>query len=79
MTDGVAGLLHDKTRPSRVPPLDTETVARVVAATQADPPGETTHNAVTRIMPYGAVKWRISVSQPRLPHQADQHIPWFKP
>jgi transposase len=43
MTDGVAGLLHDKTRPSRIPPLDTETVARVVAATQADPPGETTH------------------------------------
>jgi transposase len=43
MTDGVAGLLRDKTRPSRIPPLDAETVARVVAATQADPPGETTH------------------------------------
>jgi transposase len=43
MTDGVAGLLHDKTRPSRIPPLDVQTVARVIAATQADPPGETTH------------------------------------
>ena len=43
MTDGVAGLLRDKTRPSRIPPLDAQTVARVVAATQTDPPGETTH------------------------------------
>ena len=43
MTDGVAGLLRDKTRPSRIPALEAETVARVVAATQADPPGETTH------------------------------------
>jgi hypothetical protein len=33
------------TRPrrSRIPPLEARTVARVVAATQADPPGETTH------------------------------------
>jgi transposase len=43
MTDGVAGLLRDKTRPSRIPPLDAQTVARVVAATRTDPPGETTH------------------------------------
>jgi transposase len=43
MTDGVAGLLRDKTRPSRIPPLEAQTVARVVAATQVDPPGETTH------------------------------------
>src|SRR5580700_4336496 len=43
MTDGVAGLLRDKTRPSRIPPLEAEIAARVVAATQADPPGETTH------------------------------------
>ena len=43
MTDGVAGLLRDKTRPSRIPRLEARTVAHVVAATQADPPGETTH------------------------------------
>jgi transposase len=43
MTDGVAGLLRDKTRPSRIPPLEAGIAARVVAATQGDPPGETTH------------------------------------
>ena len=43
MTDGVAGLLRDKTRPSRIPPLGTELEARVIAATLADPPGEATH------------------------------------
>ena len=43
MTDGVAGLLRDKTRPSRIPPLEADVAARVVSATQADPPGETTH------------------------------------
>jgi len=43
MTAGVAGLLRDKTRPSRIPPLGIEVVQRVVACTLADPPGETTH------------------------------------
>jgi transposase len=43
MTDGVAGLLRDKTRPSRIPSLEAEIAARVVSATHADPPGETTH------------------------------------
>ena len=43
MTDGVAGLLRDKTRPSRIPPLEADVAARVVSATQTDPPGETTH------------------------------------
>jgi transposase len=43
MTAGVAGLLRDKTRPSRIPPLGTEVEQRVVACTLADPPGETTH------------------------------------
>ena len=42
MTDRVAGLLRDKTRPSRIPPLETAIAARVVFANQADPPGETT-------------------------------------
>ncbi len=43
ITDGVAGLLRDKTRLSRIPPLVTQTVTRVVAATRTDPPDETTH------------------------------------
>ena len=40
MHEGVDGLLHDKTRPSRVPALATAIGARVVALTQTDPPGE---------------------------------------
>jgi transposase len=43
MEQGVAGLLRDKTRPSRIPPLGVEVAERVVALTQQDPPGETTH------------------------------------
>uniref|UniRef100_UPI003F71CA0A IS630 family transposase n=1 Tax=Elioraea sp. TaxID=2185103 RepID=UPI003F71CA0A len=40
---GCDGLLRDKTRPSRIPPLGPEVAERVVASTLADPPGETTH------------------------------------
>jgi transposase len=43
MLEGVGGLLRDKTRPSRVPPLAPEVAECVVALTLADPPGETTH------------------------------------
>ena len=43
MAAGVDGLLREKTRPSRVPPLSAEIVERVVALTQTDPPGEVTH------------------------------------
>src|SRR5580700_3943279 len=43
LAEGVSGLLRDKTRPSRIPPLGTEVEARVVAATQTAAPGETTH------------------------------------
>ena len=43
MQAGVEGLLHDRTRPSRVPPLPPVIGERVVALTQSDPPGETTH------------------------------------
>jgi transposase len=43
MRAGVDGLLQDKTRPSRKPPLPKQTVARVVELTQGPPPGETTH------------------------------------
>ena len=41
--EGVDGLLRDKTRPSRIPPLGPEVAERVVALTLEDPPGETTH------------------------------------
>lgn len=41
--DGFAGLLRDKTRPSRIAPLAPEVAERVVALTLEDPPGEATH------------------------------------
>jgi transposase len=43
MQEGVDGLLRDKTRPSRKPPLPKETVTRVVELTLSPPPGEVTH------------------------------------
>jgi transposase len=43
MAEGVEGLLRDKTRASRIPPLGREIVARVVALTLDDPPLEATH------------------------------------
>ena len=43
LADGVSGLLRDKTRRSRIPPLSADVQAQAVVATQAAPPGETTH------------------------------------
>jgi transposase len=44
MQAGLDGLLRDKTRPSRIPPLGPEIAERVVAlTTTTDPPGEATH------------------------------------
>ncbi len=43
MREGVDGLLRDKTRPSRIPPLTPEIAERVVALTLGPPPGEVTH------------------------------------
>ena len=43
MAAGVDGLLRDKTRPSRIPPLGSQVAERVIALTQRDPPGEATH------------------------------------
>ena len=43
MQAGVDGLLRDKTRPSRIAPLGPAVAERVVALTQATPPGEATH------------------------------------
>ena len=41
--EGVDGLLRDKTRPPGKPPLPAAIVARVLALTCAEPPGEVTH------------------------------------
>ena len=43
MEEGFDGLLRDKTRPSRIPPLGDDVAERVVALTLEEPPGETTH------------------------------------
>ena len=43
MEEGTDGLLRDKTRPSRIPPLGPEVAERVVALTLTDPSAETTH------------------------------------
>ncbi|WP_376774818.1 hypothetical protein [Mesorhizobium silamurunense] len=42
-SEGFDGLLHDKTRPSRIPSLEPEVAERMVALTVQDPPGETTY------------------------------------
>ena len=41
--EGVEGLLRDKSRPSRVPPLGQEIIDQVVALTATEPPHEATH------------------------------------
>ena len=43
MEAGTDGLLIDKTRPSRIPPLGEAVAERVVALTLTEPPGEVTH------------------------------------
>jgi transposase len=43
MAEGVDGLLRDKTRPSRVPPLGSDVAERIVTLTLEDPPAEATH------------------------------------
>jgi hypothetical protein len=43
MQAGCDGLLRDKTRPPRIPPLGSDLVERVVMLTQTDPPTEATH------------------------------------
>ena len=45
---GVDGLLRDKTRPPGRAPLPAATVARVLALTCSEPPGEATHWTVPR-------------------------------
>ncbi len=47
MQAGYDGLLRDKTRPSRIPPLGSDIADRVVALTRTDPPAEATHWTAT--------------------------------
>jgi len=47
MQSGYDGLLRDKTRPSRIPPLGSDIAKRVVALTRTDPPAEATHWTAT--------------------------------
>jgi hypothetical protein len=44
---GYDGLLRDKTRPSRIPPLGSDIAKHVVALTRTDPPAEATHWTAT--------------------------------
>ena len=63
MAAGTAGLLRDKTRPSRIAPLKPDVIERVVALTLTDAPGETTHWAAVMM----AAASKISVSIRRRP------------
>jgi transposase len=47
MRAGYDGLLRDKTRPSRIPPLGSDIAERVVMLTHTDPPAEATHWTAT--------------------------------
>src|SRR3954453_4995477 len=47
--EGVDGLLRDKTRPSRVPPLGQEVIDKVVALTATEPQDEGTHWTAARM------------------------------
>ncbi len=71
MREGVAGLLRDSTRPSRIPPLAQATIDRVVALTAAEPPHEATHwtasamAAATGISPSSVLRiWRAHKLRP---------------
>ena len=71
MREGVAGLLRDKTRPSRIPPLAQATIDRVVALTATEPPHEATHwtasamAAATGISPSSVLRiWRAHKLRP---------------
>jgi hypothetical protein len=76
MVEGVDGLLRDKTRPSRIAPLDLGIAPRVVALTLSPPPGETTHwtaDAMARQIGISASSvrriWRGHGLQPHRSHR----------
>jgi transposase len=61
MEEGVQGLLRDKTRPSRIPPLAQAKVDEIVALTQEAPPFEATHWIAVKMA--GAVGVSVSTVQ----------------
>ena len=61
MAEGVDGLLRDKTRPSRIPPLEPDVALRIVRLTLAGPPSEATH--WTAAMMAGKVGVSVSSAQ----------------
>lgn len=76
MAAGYDGLLHDKTRPSRIPPLGSGIAERVVALTRTEPPAEATHwtsAMMTKVVDISASSvqriWRAHGLQP---HRAKQ-------
>ena len=76
MTEGIAGLLRDKTRPPRIAPLTHEVEAAVVASTLGDPPADRTHwtaaiMAKTRGISVSSVQriWRRHALQPHRSRQ----------
>jgi transposase len=52
---GVEGLLRDKIRPSRVPPLGQDVIDRVVAMTATEPPHEATHWTAAAMAKLGGI------------------------
>ena len=70
MQEGYDGLLRDKTRPSRIPPLGSNITDRVVTLTQTDPPTEATHwtaAVMAKAIDASSVRriWRAHGLQPR--------------
>jgi transposase len=71
MREGVPGLLRDKTRPARIPPLPQAAVDRVIELTVKEPPHEATHwtasamAAVIGISPSSVLRiWRAHKLRP---------------
>jgi hypothetical protein len=71
MQEGLGGILRDKTRPSRVPPLGSEVAERVVALTLEDPPAEATHWTGAMMAKASSVQ-RIWRAHGRQPHRLRQ-------
>src|SRR4051812_43350012 len=76
MQAGYDGLLRDKTRPSRIPPLGSDIAERVVVLTQTDPPAEATHWTATMMAKAVGISassvqriWRTHGLQPHRVHQ----------
>ena len=76
MQAGYDGLLRDKTRPSRIPPLGSDIAKRVVALARTDPPAEATHWTATMMAKAVGISassvqriWRTHGLQPHRVHQ----------